>query len=219
MSAMRESAIRPTPRRRRPIWGIILMVVVGMVVLFGIGFGVSLLLRGSGAPTADVTSSSGPSASAVPEPCITTIVTPAEVLPVTGKVTVNVYNSTKRQGLARDTANVFAARGFKVKKVGNAPDGGVVTGVAVIRFGPKGEKAARLLEYYLPGALLEPIDRSKKVVDVVLGKKFEALIGEAEIAAALASPSPSTSGPGCPSAEPAPSSSAPAIVEPSPSAS
>lgn len=192
--SMRESAIRPVPRRRRPIWGIIAMVVVGMVVLFGIGFGVSLLVRGSAAPEADVTATTAPSVA--PLPCETTMITPAEVLPVTGRVTVNVLNSTKRAGLARDTANVLSARGMKVKKVGNA-DEAVFDGVAQLRYGPKGEKAAQLLSYYFPGAELVPIDRAKKVVDVVLGKQFEQVAGEAEIAAELASPSPSASGPGC----------------------
>lgn len=195
--SMRESAIRPVPRKRRPVWGIILMVVVGMVVLFGIGFGVSLLLRGNSEPTAEPAASASAFATEAALPCETTIITPAEVLPATGKVTINVFNGTKRQGLARDTANVLTARGMKVKKVGNAPDGAVVEGVAEIRYGPKGEKAANLLAYYFPGATLVQIERSKKIVDLVVGKEFTKVAGEAEVAASLASPSPSASGPGC----------------------
>ena len=42
-----------------------------------------------------------------------------------------------------------------------------------------------------------PDDRSNKAVDVVIGKEFTEIVGEAKVAAALASPSPSTSGPGC----------------------
>lgn len=219
--SMRESAIRPVPRRRRPIWGIVLMVVVGMAVLFGIGFGISLLVRGNDSPQADAVASASASSSMAALPCETTLITPAEVLPATGKVTINVFNGTKKQGLARDTANVLTARGIKVKKVGNAPGGKVVEGVAEIRYGPKGEKAAHLLEYYFPEATLVPITRKTKVVDVVIGKDFAQVVGEAEVAAALASPSPSASGPGCTPSEAAPSdvvSSVPA-VSPSPSAS
>ncbi len=212
MSSMRESAIRPTPRRRRrPVWVIVLVVILGMALLFGIGFAASLLIRGSGTPQADVVPSASAVASAAPLPCETTLVTPAEVLPVTGKVTVNVLNSTKRQGLARGTADVLTARGMKVKKVGNASADGVIEGVAELRYGPKGEKAARLLEFYFPGAVLVPIDRKTKIVDVVLGTEFEKVLGEAQVAAALASPSPSASGPGCASSAPP----APAITAPS----
>lgn len=212
MNSMRESAIRPTPRRRRrPAWVIVLVVILGMAVLFGIGFAASLLIRGDGTPQAEVAPSASAVASAAPLPCETTLVTPAEVLPATGKVTVNVLNSTKRQGLARDTANVLTARGMKVKKVGNASGDGLVEGVAELRYGPKGEKAARLLEFYFPGAVLVPIERKTKVVDVVLGTDFEKVLGEAQIAAALASPSPSASGPGCASSSPA----APAVTAPS----
>ena len=204
MNSMRESAIRPTPRRRRrPAWLIVLVVILGMALLFGIGFAASLLIRGSGTPEAAIVPSASAPASAAPLPCETTLVTPAEVLPTTGKVTVNVLNSTKRQGLARDTANVLTARGMKVKKVGNASEDGVVEGVAELRYGPKGEKAARLLAYYFPGAVLVPIERKTKAVDVVLGTDFEKVLGEAEVAAALASPSPSASGPGCAPSAPA----------------
>jgi len=212
VNSMRESAIRPTPRRRRrPVWVIVLVVILGMALLFGIGFAASLLIRGSGTPQAEVAPSASAVASAAPLPCETTLVTPAEVLPVTGKVTVNVLNSTKRQGLARSTADVLTARGMKVKKVGNASEDGVVEGVAELRYGPKGEKAARLLEFYFPGAELVPIDRKTKIVDVVLGTEYEKVLGEAQIAAALASPSPSASGPGCASSAPA----APAVTAPS----
>ncbi len=216
--AMRESPIRPTRRRRRPIWGILLLVIGGMVILFAIGFGVSLLIRGNDAPQVDAASSAmatqGASASALP--CTTTTVTPAEVLPATGGVTVNVLNSTKRPGLARDTANVLTARGMRVKAVGNAKGEPVVDGVAEIRYGPKGAKSAQLLAYYFPGAKLVPIERKKKLVDVVLGRGFQKVNGEAEIAAALASPSPIASGPGCVTASIAPIMP---TIAPTPSAS
>jgi hypothetical protein len=171
------------------------MVSLGTVALFGIGYAFSVVLRGQGTPVADETGVATISAS--PLPCATTMVTPAEVLPRTSRVTINVYNGTKRQGLAGTTAKALAARGYDVKEVANDPEGQKVIGVAEIRYGPKGAEGAKLLRFYLPGAEMLPDDRSKKAIDVVVGKEFTEIVGEANVAAALASPSPSTSGPGC----------------------
>lgn len=195
MNALRESVIRHPRRRRRPVWAILLMVSLGTVALFGIGYAFSVVLRGQGTPVADETGVATVSAS--PLPCATTMVTPAEELPRTSRVTINVYNGTKRQGLAGTTGKALAARGFDVKEVANDPEGQKVIGVAEIRYGPKGAEGAKLLRFYLPGAEMLPDDRSKKAIDVVVGKEFTEIVGEANVAAALASPSPSTSGPGC----------------------
>lgn len=199
MNAMRESVVRPRHRRRRPVWGIVAAVLGGILMLFALGFGVTLLLRDAPEPVPDA-------ASPTPVACATTLVTPAQVLPAPGSVPVNVYNATDRVGLAADTANVLSARGFIVKKVGNDPGDAQVQGVGELRFGPKGEPGAEVLTRYFPGMVLVPIDRANKRVDVVLGPEFTKVVGEAEVAAALASPSPSMSGPGCPA--PAPSSPA-----------
>ena len=195
MNALRESVIRHPRKRRRPVWAILLMVSLGTVALFGIGYAFSVVLRDQGIPVAKET---GPATiSASPLPCSTTMVTPAEVLPRTSRVTINVFNATKRQGLASNTADALGARGFEVKEVGNDPEGQKVVGVAEIRYGPKGAEGAKLLGFYLPGAEMLPDDRSKKSVDIVLGREFTEIVGEAQVAASLASPSPSTSGPGC----------------------
>ena len=174
----RESSItrRPTPRRRVPIWRLLIIILIGIIVLFAIGFGVSMIFRGGDTPQADPVQS----AMSEPLPCETTMVNPAEVLPVSSKVKVSVYNSTNKIGLAGDTAKVLKARGFLINEVGNDPMSKNVQGVAEIRYGPK-------------------------------GAAFTKLEGEAQIAAAMASPSPSTSGPGC-SSEPG------AEISPSPSA-
>lgn len=177
------------------MWAILLMVSLGTVALFGIGYAFSIVLRSQGTPVADESGVASDSAS--PLPCSTTMVTPAEVLPRTSRVLINVYNGTQRQGLAGTTAKALAARGFDVKEVANDLEGQKVIGVAEIRYGPKGAEGAKLLGFYLPGAQMLPDDRSKKAVDVVIGKEFTEIVGEAKVAAALASPSPSTSGPGC----------------------
>jgi len=219
LNALRESVIRHPRRRRRPVWAILLFVILGSIGLFGVGFALSVLLRGQSTPVAD--EAGVPSATSAPLPCSTTMVTPAEVLPRTSRITINVYNGTKRQGLAGETAQALGARGFVVKEVANDPEGQKVAGVAEIRYGPKGAVAAQLLGFYLPGAEMVPDDRSKKVIDVVIGKEYTEVMGEALVAAALASPSPSTSGPGCAAAELAAEASAAAssaaVVSPAPS--
>jgi hypothetical protein len=142
------------------------------------------------------------------------------VLPRTERVTVNVFNSTPTVGLAAETAQILTARGFTVKNVANDPLDAVLPGTGEIRFGPKGAEAAQLLTFYFPGAVLVDDGRTGKRVDVSLGSGFTEIVGEAELAAALASPSPSPSGPGCvaPSAPPAPATDAPdAVTEPAPS--
>lgn len=203
----RESSItrRPSPRRRPSTWRLLIFILVGIFVLFAIGFGISLIFRGGDTPQADPAQS----VMAQPLPCETTMVNPAEVLPISSKVKVSVYNSTNKIGLAGDTAKVLKARGFLINEVGNDPMSKNVQGVAEIRYGPKGAARAQLLAFHLPGAVLVQDNRSGKIVDVAIGAAFIKLEGEAQIAAAMASPSPSTSGPGCSSAEISPSPSAP----------
>lgn len=210
---------RPTggrSRRRRPIWMPILLVLAGIALLFAVGFALSRLLDDSSTPAADAAST----ASALPLPCETTMVTAAEVLPRSSKVKVNVWNATDRVGLASDVAKVLKARSFTIKKVDNDPLGAVLEGVGQIRYGVNGRANAELLAFYFPGAILIQDDRPKKVVDIALGNAFTEIAGEAQIAAAMASPSPSLSGPGCPS-QPAtgstPASSAAAVPAEAPS--
>ena len=189
---------RPTggrSRRRRPIWVPIVIVLAGIAVLFAVGFGLSRLLDDSSSPEADAIAS----ASAAPLPCETTMVTAAEVLPRSSKVKVNVWNATDRVGLASDVAKVLKARSFTIKKVDNDPQAKVLEGVGQIRYGVNGRANAELLAFYFPGAILVQDDRPKKIVDIALGNAFTEINGEAQIAAAMASPSASLSGPGCPS--------------------
>lgn len=217
MNAMRESMIRARPRRRRPIWGIAATVAASVLVVLALVVAILWLAGRSG-------QSAEPAVSATPLPCSTTYVTAAQELPRANKVVVNVFNSTKRKGLAAITAKELQSLGFVVKKIENDPEGAVISGVGEIRYGPKGEAAARRLSYYLPGAELMPIDRGNKRVDVALGKKFEGLVDDAAAVAAMASPSPSLSGPGCVTPTPGgtPTGSptgTPAMATPTPSVS
>lgn len=197
--------VRRSPARR-PRWLVVTLVAVTMLVLFAVGFAASLLLGGQSESVtatdtgeviaADETVGDGTS---TPEPCETTLVAPAEVLPRPDSVVVNVFNSTQRGGLAGTTAQDLSQRGFRINKVENDPLGVSLRGIGEIRYGPNGADNARLLAFYFPGAVLVDDGRSGPRVDISLGRGFEAMEDEALVVATLASPSPSLSGPGCPS--------------------
>lgn len=208
MSAMRNSPVRRRSRARRPVWGIVGVVILGTVALLAVALGLVWFLSSAN----DAETEAAPS----PLPCATTLITPIETLPAAESVVVNVFNSTDRAGLAAQTADELRAAGYDVKKVGNAKGAATVAGSAELRFGPKGARAAERLQFLIPGAVLVPIDRANKRVDVVLGTAFTGLVEEAVAVAAMASPSPSLSGPGCPT--PA-TTSAPVAVSPTPQAS
>ena len=206
---------RPKTRpAQRPLWLTVLLIFVAMLVLFGVGFGIATLFKGSGgADVADATAS--PSTSALVDGCTTVMVTPAEVLPLASRVTVNVYNSTKRVGIAGETSKLLSVRGFKIAKVENDPLGVGVEGVGEIRFGTKGELNAQLMAYHFPDATLIKDDRGGKRIDVVLGQQFSDLADDAEVVAQLAQPSASASPEGCTIPEATPSDAASLSESPS----
>ncbi len=186
-------------RRQSPVVAVVL-VVIGMVILFGAGYGLSRIIQGSGgtdagsttAPTGEATTSAPE-----PEPCVTVTVTPGAGLPSPSQVTTNVYNATDRTGLAAATAEELQVRGFLIGVIDNDPLAKTVAGVAEIRHGPSGEQAARLMAFYLPGAELVDDGRKDATIDTALGAAYTAVAPQSEVDAALAAPSPSPSGPGC----------------------
>jgi len=204
MTSMRESPIR-RQRPPRPSWLLPVLIVVGVVVVIGVGYGIFSLVRGSSG-TAEA--EEAPASAA---PCVTELVAPGDVLPKPSDVTVNVYNATTVSGLASKTAAQLEKRGFTVAKVANDPADREITGVGEIRFGPKAAEQARLLLVYVPGAELVELERKGKRVDLAMGDSYTRLTPRAEVTAALASPSPVASGPGCPTTPAAaPSSASPA---------
>lgn len=216
---------RPSARHRRrqsPVVAVVL-VVIGMVILFGAGYGLSRIIQGSGASDASSTTepTNGSTTSAPePEPCVTVTVTPGAGLPSAAQVTTNVYNATDRTGLAASTAEELQVRGFLIGVIDNDPLAKTITGVAEIRHGPSGEQAARLMAFYLPGAELVDDGRKDATIDTVLGAAYTAVAPQSEVDAALAAPSPSPSGPGCsPTSAPKSESEAPTAESPSPAAS
>ena len=188
-------------RRQMPVVAIVL-VVVGMLVLFGAGFGLTRIIQGSnsGGGGASGGSSSGASNSTDnPQPCVTVTVTPGAGLPSTAQVTTNVYNATDRAGLAASTAEQLQVRGFVIGTIANDPLSKTITASAEIRHGPSGERSARLMSLYIPGSVLVNDGRKDATIDTVLGAGFTAVAPQSQVDAAMTAPSPSASGPGCPS--------------------
>jgi len=100
--------------------------------------------------------------------------TPVEAL-TPPAVTVNVYNSTNRAGLAGSVAKLLRTQGFKVVDVANDPLGRSISGVGEIRYGPAGKAGATLVGARLSGAKVVLDSRTDATVDLVLGKTFKAL--------------------------------------------
>lgn len=108
---------------------------------------------------------------AAPTPVCTTTA-PA---PSPKDVTVNVYNATTRDGLAKKTASAVRKRGFLVATISNDPLQRKVTGTAEVRYGPSGKKDAALVLALVKGARAVQDARNDSSVDLVLGAKFTAL--------------------------------------------
>lgn len=111
-------------------------------------------------------------------------------LPEPEAVTVNVYNATTRSGLAQQTADALAERGFTIGEVDNAPEelDGEVAGPGLLLGSEQAEESGALavLGAHLSGAEPRPGDREDAAVDLVLGDGFEQLAAEDEVITALA---------------------------------
>jgi hypothetical protein len=141
------------------------------------------------------------SANAALPTCTTSASPTVTVVPASASVLVNVLNSTDTNGLAGKVTGLLAADGFKTGTPGN--DSGPrspVTGVAEIRFGPTGAAAAKLLSFYVPGAVLVPDTRADASVDLAIGAKYTAVASPTDVAKSLAAaklsqaPAPKPSG-------------------------
>lgn len=130
--------------------------------------------------------------------CTYTSVIPANVLPKPKAITVNVYNSTTRVGLASITSIDLKLRGFKIGVVESSSEN--LKGIGEIRFGANSRPAAQRLAAYVPGALIKQVKRNAKdtSVDLILGPAFGNIAPNEQAAAMLAIPSASPSGKGCP---------------------
>ncbi|MFC7596457.1 LytR C-terminal domain-containing protein [Terrabacter sp. GCM10028922] len=105
-----------------------------------------------------------------PGPCTTEV--PEQPLRP-ADVSLNIYNSTDRRGLAAAVARSATTRGFKVKAIGNDPKGVTIKQVAQIRFGPEGAASARLLKTHVPQAVYLNDKRKGDTIDLVVGQAWK----------------------------------------------
>lgn len=134
-------------------------------------------------------SAAAPATLTCPPPAPPQLVAPAPAPVPPARVTLNVYNATDRQGLAAQVADDLEKRGFKIKKVGNAPAKADVPGPAEVRSGPKGDAARVALAAHVDAETLVSDARKDATVDLVIGRSFQQLLTPQDAAAAL-TPSP-----------------------------
>ena len=161
MSYVKESA-SSTARRRRHRRAAVTLTLCVLLLVGAFGYAVTYYQRGIGG-------------NASADPTCTATAAPTNPL-APDNIVVNVYNSTKRSGLAGDTARELRDRGFNVDTVSNDPLHEQIPGPAVIRYGTKGTNEARkVVAKQLEHARLVRDARTDASVDVVLGQKFTKL--------------------------------------------
>ncbi|KUJ70293.1 hypothetical protein ACZ90_05230 [Streptomyces albus subsp. albus] len=191
---------RPRGRRR------LVFAAVGAVVALGlIGWGTVQLIEvfTGGSDTAQAAGRDASHCRKTPASrTAATSAARAKALPRPGQITVNVYNATKRTGLAKDTAKVLKKRGFRIGKVGNAPasydkkvkEPGLLLGAPSATSG-----AFDVLGTQLSGTRARNDARSGKDVDLIIGDAFTDLARQRDADRALAAltrptPPPTTAG-------------------------
>ncbi|MDK1475414.1 LytR C-terminal domain-containing protein [Streptomyces sp. 549] len=129
---------------------------------------------------------------------------PARVLPDPSSITVNVYNATERSGLAKETADELAKRGFTIGEVDNAPPelDKKVKQTGLLLGTPKSEQSGALavLAAHLDKASTRTDKARKgtaaKSVDLVIGDGYRSLTkpkAAQQTLVALTKPSPAPS--------------------------
>ncbi len=180
-----ELTARVDRRRRRAT---ITLVSLALVLFFAFWYAFSYYR-----------SATAPGATATAVPCVT--ISKGSVVASTTKV--NVYNATRRNGLAASTARQLQDRGFVIGAIANDPKHKKVTAPAEIRYGPKGAKRADLVSALIGKGVVKVNDRRRtQTVDLVLGSRFTSLLP-----APSASPTPTCTPTGSPSGSPSTSAS------------
>lgn len=97
----------------------------------------------------------------------------------TEDVTISVFNASDRSGLAGDTLDKLARRGFLVGEVGNAPDDADVAVVQVWTT-TEDDAAARLVaRQFGRGTVVKQAEDLGTGIDVVVGQRFKGLVAGA----------------------------------------
>ncbi|WP_285242184.1 LytR C-terminal domain-containing protein [Pseudarthrobacter sp. fls2-241-R2A-127] len=148
--------------RRRVLHGVVLVLLVGLIAA-AIIVALAIINGRLKVPTAE------PSQKPVSS-CPTAVFdyTPND------KVSLNVYNSTTRAGLARSVADEFLARKFAVANVSSVNAG--YRGVAAVVSGAAGQAAAFTVQRNVPGSDYFQDSRTDASVDVILAHDFAALV-------------------------------------------
>ena len=155
-------------RRGRRIRSALTLTVVLLLLLAAFLYAAAYVKGWAGSsPQAAASTCPTPTGPLAPTPPTHTL-SPADV-------TINIYNTTDRQGLARSTASELRDQGYLVATVSNDPLHRAVTGVAEIRYGTSGAGAAKLAATLVPGAALQRDGRPDSSVDLILGSRFRAL--------------------------------------------
>jgi hypothetical protein len=189
------------PRRRRRI---VLAVLGSALALALLGYGALQLIGvfrgGDGKENTAAGTKNCPTASPSPkagaEAAPAASASPAVALPQPGQITVNVFNATKRAGLAKAVADELKKRGFAVGDVGNAPADfdKKVPGPGILVGSPKTDKAVyAVLGAHMAGATQQNDARETEEVDLIIGDSFKELTVKEEAdkaVALLASPAP-----------------------------
>ncbi|MET7300238.1 LytR C-terminal domain-containing protein [Embleya sp. NPDC005575] len=179
---------RMTRRRRR--MPVVIAIVVGLVVLATAGWGVYHFTSDDGGDKAAACPS--PTASASPA-------TPPVALPEPKTITVNVYNATKRTGLAKTVGDALKARGFLIGKVTNDPLNQPIAATAEIRHGFPGTTPAKVVAAQVAASTGKEDQRTDGSVDLVIGDGWTDLATPEQAAAILSPPPPPAPSrpPGC----------------------
>lgn len=115
---------------------------------------------------------------------------PDGALPVAyGEITVNVYNGTRRTGLAGATAQELESRGLVIGEEANDPRGRY-DGATLIRTGVAGIPGAYTVAAMFPDATIVLDTRADATIDVTLGLLYESMRSPEESALDPATPIP-----------------------------
>lgn len=93
----------------------------------------------------------------------------------TKDVTVNVYNSTGKDGLASSTSEALKKRGFTIGAVDNK-QASVEASTAVVVAGSEGLDEAFTVQRNIPGTTFKMDDRTDGSVSVMLGMSYKELV-------------------------------------------
>ncbi|WP_405658243.1 LytR C-terminal domain-containing protein [Streptomyces sp. RK9] len=182
---------RPSGRRR-----IVLAVVASLAVAGLLGWGSLQLIDVFSGD--DKASAAGGAKDCATKPAPADAARKAEpkAFPQPRQITVNVFNATPREGLAKETAAELKKRGFTIGDVDNATKAfdKKVEGPGIV-LGAKSaaDTALPVLATQVKGAAQQTDARKGGEVDLILGSKFKFLAKKADAdkaLAALAAPAP-----------------------------